>query len=159
MKTIYYFRTNSEAATRRVLWEKVFLEISQNSQESTSARVSLIPLNFAKFLRTSFLQNTSGRLLLKILHHRCGDIDLRDVFSNMSNKYMAVVFLFWSNSFSVQANIYSCFFVLIQNSFSVNLLNIPDLYLFFKWLLNSLELLFSIRHSNLSYVFSLREDI
>ena len=38
-----------------VLEEKVFLEISQNSQESTCARVSL---------RTPFLQNTSWRLLL-----------------------------------------------------------------------------------------------
>ena len=61
--------------------EKVFSEISQNSQESTCARDSfLIKLqatllkkslwhrsflvNFAKFLRTDFLQNTSGRLLL-----------------------------------------------------------------------------------------------
>ena len=29
-----------EPATRGVLWEKVFLEISQNSQENTCARVS-----------------------------------------------------------------------------------------------------------------------
>ena len=62
----------------------MFLEILQNSQEKTCARVSfLIKLglrpatllkkrlryrcflvNFAKFLRTPFLQNTSGRLLL-----------------------------------------------------------------------------------------------
>ena len=61
--------------------KKVFLEISQNSQESTCARDSFLiklqatllkkslwhrsfPVNFAKFLRTAFLQNTSGRLLL-----------------------------------------------------------------------------------------------
>ena len=53
--------------------EKVFLEISQNSQENTCARVSFLiklpglrpfPINFVKFLRTFFLQNTSGRLLL-----------------------------------------------------------------------------------------------
>ena len=30
----------SEAATRDVLWEKVFLEILQNSQENTCARAS-----------------------------------------------------------------------------------------------------------------------
>ena len=30
-----------KAATRGVLWKKVFLEISQNSQENTGARVSL----------------------------------------------------------------------------------------------------------------------
>ena len=74
----------SEAATRSVLWKKVFLEISQNSQENTCARVSFsiklqalglqlylkkglwhrcFPVNFVKYLRTPFLQNTSERLL------------------------------------------------------------------------------------------------
>ena len=33
---------HSEAATRGVLWEKVFLEILQNSQETTCARVSFL---------------------------------------------------------------------------------------------------------------------
>ena len=57
----------------------MFLEISQNSQENTCARVSdhrpatllkkrlwhrYFPVNFAKFHRTTFLQNTSGRLFL-----------------------------------------------------------------------------------------------
>ena len=31
-----------EAATRGVLWKNVFLEISQNSQENTCARVSFL---------------------------------------------------------------------------------------------------------------------
>ena len=65
----------------------MFLEISQNSQKNTCARVSLLhkvaglrsatllkkrlwhkcfSVNFAKFLRTPFLQNTSRRLLLEI---------------------------------------------------------------------------------------------
>ena len=74
---------STEAATRGVL---LFLEISQNSQENTSARVSLFfnkfaglrsatllkkrlwyrcfLVNSAKFLRTPFLQNSSRRLLL-----------------------------------------------------------------------------------------------
>ena len=34
----HHFFTNSEAATGYVLWEKVFLEISQNSQENTCVR-------------------------------------------------------------------------------------------------------------------------
>ena len=62
----------------------MFLEILQNSQENTCARVSFLiklqarpatllkkrlwhrcfPVNFAKFLRKPFLQNTSERLLL-----------------------------------------------------------------------------------------------
>ena len=32
----------SEAATGGVLWEKAFLEVSQNSQENTCARVSIL---------------------------------------------------------------------------------------------------------------------
>ena len=52
----------SELATRGVLCKKVFLGISQNSQENTCARVSfLIQLHL---LRTPLLQNTSGRLFL-----------------------------------------------------------------------------------------------
>ena len=64
-----------EAVTQRCSVRKVFLEFSQNSQENTCARVSFLikllawpvtllkkrlqqscfPVNFAKFLRTSFL--------------------------------------------------------------------------------------------------------
>ena len=64
--------------------KKLFLEISQNSQESTGARASYLiklqarlatlfkkrlwhrcfPVNFAKFLITPFLKNTSWCLLL-----------------------------------------------------------------------------------------------
>ena len=45
--------------------KKVFLErCLQNSQENTCVWYRCVPVNFAKFLRTSFLQNTSGRLLL-----------------------------------------------------------------------------------------------
>ena len=53
--------------------KKTLLEISQDSQENTCAIVSLLkkklwhrcfPVSFAKFLRTPFLQNISGRLLL-----------------------------------------------------------------------------------------------
>ena len=64
----------SEAATWGVLWKKVFLEISQNSQENTCARVLFnkvaglrpatllkkrlchrcFPVNFVKYLRTPF---------------------------------------------------------------------------------------------------------
>ena len=79
----------SEAVAQTCSVKKVFLEISQNSHENTSARVSFLiklqarlflnkvtgaacnfieketlaqvfPVNFAKFLRTPFLQNTSG---------------------------------------------------------------------------------------------------
>ena len=56
----------------------MFLEISQNSQENSCAGLrpttllkmrlwrKCFPVNFVKFLRTSFSQNTFGRLLLKL---------------------------------------------------------------------------------------------
>ena len=58
----------TEAATGRVLSRKVFLKISQISQENTYTRVSfliklLVEACFpVKFSRTPFLQNTSGRI-------------------------------------------------------------------------------------------------
>ena len=81
----YYFRSSH---LRCSVKKGVFLEISQNSQENTYARDSFLielqarpatllrkslwyrcfPVNFAKFLRTPFLQNTSGRLLLLFPH-------------------------------------------------------------------------------------------
>ena len=46
----------TEAATRCVLYEKLFSEISQNSQENTCVPESLFKyLNFLKFLKISFL--------------------------------------------------------------------------------------------------------
>ena len=53
-----------EAATAGVLQKKIFYKISQNSQEIPVPEE--IPVNFAKSLRTPFLQNNSGRLLLKV---------------------------------------------------------------------------------------------
>ena len=75
---------SSYRINRVALWKKVFLKISQNSQENTCVRVSfLIKLQalacnyikkkdwhrcflsyFARLLREPFLQNTPGRLLL-----------------------------------------------------------------------------------------------
>ena len=76
----------TEAATRVILLKKVFLKISQNSPENTSATVSFLKksqasgrlvtllkrrlwhrcflVNFAKFLTTPLQLNTSGQLLL-----------------------------------------------------------------------------------------------
>ena len=58
--TVYLRIDSPEAATRGVLCKMVFLEISQNSQENTCARVSFLIKSFVKFLRTPFLQNTSS---------------------------------------------------------------------------------------------------
>ena len=52
-----------EAATVGVLRKKVFFKISQNSQDIPVPEET--PVNFGKFLRSPFLQNNSGRLLLK----------------------------------------------------------------------------------------------
>ena len=73
--TIGYFES-IEVVVPRCSVKKAFLEISQNSQENTCARVSFLiklhapplaqvfPVNFAKFLKTIFSRNTPGRLLL-----------------------------------------------------------------------------------------------
>ena len=70
-----------EAATRGVLWKKVFLEISQNSQENTCVRASFLikhqacnfikkealaqvfSCEFCEISKSTFFQNTSGQLL------------------------------------------------------------------------------------------------
>ena len=66
----------TEAADKGVFLKKVFFKISQNSQENTYARTSLLkkrlwdrcfPVIFVKLLRTRFLQNTSRRLPLNSL--------------------------------------------------------------------------------------------
>ena len=77
----------AETAIGGVLWKKVFLKISQNSQGNTCVGVSFFnkvaglslvtllkkrlqhrcfPMNLAKFLRTPFSQNAFGRLLLDV---------------------------------------------------------------------------------------------
>ena len=84
-----YSSHSTETATGGVLLKTVFLKILQNSQEDTCARVSFLnkvvglrpaalskkklwhrcfSVNFAKSLRTPFLQNNSGRLLLTQVH-------------------------------------------------------------------------------------------
>ena len=52
-----------EAATVGILRKQVFFKISQNLQEILVPEET--PVNFAKFLRTPFLQNNLERLLLK----------------------------------------------------------------------------------------------
>ena len=53
-----------EVATAGVFWKKVFFKILKNSQETPVPEET--PTNFTKYLRTSFLKNNSGRLLLKV---------------------------------------------------------------------------------------------
>ena len=64
----------SEAANGGVLREKVFLKSARAFFDKVAAGTLLkkrlwqrcFPVNFVKFLRTLFLQNTSGRLLLYV---------------------------------------------------------------------------------------------
>ena len=81
----FKIKIHKNTAIRRqppeVFNKKGFLKISQNSLENACARVSFLkkrrlwhkcfPVNFAKFLRIPFLQNTSGRRIqnpLKIIN-------------------------------------------------------------------------------------------
>ena len=80
--------TSSEAVAQRCSVKKVFLEISQNSQENTCTKVSFLmklpatllketlwrrcfPVNFAKFLRTPFLTEHLRWLLLPVILGFC----------------------------------------------------------------------------------------
>ena len=66
----------AEAATRRVLEKKVFLEIPKDSQENTFVRVyflvkketlaQVFSCESSGISKNTFLQNTSGRLLLNM---------------------------------------------------------------------------------------------
>ena len=51
-----------EAATGGVLQKRVLFKMLQNSQETPVPEEK--PVNFSKFLRTPFIQNNSGWLLL-----------------------------------------------------------------------------------------------
>ena len=64
-----------EAATGGVLRKKVFFKMSQSSQKTRVPEETYV--NFAKFLRISFLQNKSRRMLLKCGHfnNEARDID------------------------------------------------------------------------------------
>ena len=93
-------RRLSEAVVWRCSVKKVFLAISQNSQENACARVSFImksqalglrpatllikrlwhrwfPVNFAIFLRTPFLPEHSGGLLGEFMRYNHGEIICR----------------------------------------------------------------------------------
>ena len=100
-----HFQQNTEAATRGVLCKKVFLEILQNSQENTCGKVAglksatllkkrlwhrCFPVNFVKFLRTFFLQNTSGQVLLEINMKRVWTVVIR--VSKTSTKIPSATF-------------------------------------------------------------------
>ena len=88
---------NSEAVVRRCSIKKVFLEILQNSQENTCARDSLLIklqawratvnfVNFAKFLRMPFLQNSSGGCFCKL------QVNEKKLFHTYSVIHFAFVF-------------------------------------------------------------------
>ena len=50
-----------------VLQKKVFLKVSQNSQENICVgKANVFPMNFVKFLKTPILQNNCGELLLSV---------------------------------------------------------------------------------------------
>ena len=57
---------NARTSTGGALWKKTFFKISRNSEETPVPEKT--PVNFATFVRTPFLQNNSGRLLLKYEH-------------------------------------------------------------------------------------------
>ena len=79
----------TEAATRGVLWKNVFLEISQNSQENTYARVSFL-------IKLPALR--SARLLKNRLWHRCFPVNFAK-FSGTTFCKTSLVKCYYHNSF------------------------------------------------------------
>ena len=74
-----YSFVSPEAATRGVLYEKVFLEISRSClRPATLLKKRLwhkcFPVNFVKFLRRSFLQSTSGGVVLLVFLTSFGNL-------------------------------------------------------------------------------------
>ena len=87
-----------EAVVRRCSVKKLFLEISQNSQENACARVSFLisllkrrlwhlcfPVNFSRFLRTTFFTEHLRWLLLGVEIHRDNQLFSRTVYGRESN--------------------------------------------------------------------------
>ena len=112
----------TEAVIQRCSVKKVFLEISQNSQENACARISFLvtllkkrpwhwcfPVNFTKFLRTPFYLEHLWWLLLHIfclhflrIHH---DYVFQRVFESVRAQFLSgnisgllVIYLFNYNS-------------------------------------------------------------
>ena len=79
--------------TRKSLIQSLFFQAwgLQLYQKKTLAQVFRV--NFAKFLRTSFLQNTSGRMLLKIFHSHSWLSD--DEFSHMFISFSPLIHIYW----------------------------------------------------------------
>ena len=85
--------SSSGAVTRRCSVKNAFLKISQNSHENISIKTSVLlkkrlrcrcfPVNFSKFLRTLFLQNTFGGYFCVFLtSHDSAKIALREKCQN-----------------------------------------------------------------------------
>ena len=92
-----------ESVAQKYSVKEVFLEISQNSQESTCARVSFLIkfkketlaqvffCEFCEISRNTFLQNISGRLLLDITPNAC-------LFSFMTETAFPIFFVFFNRT-------------------------------------------------------------
>ena len=103
----------SEAVARRCYVKKVFREISQNSQESTCVRVSVLisrrseaatllkkrtwhtcfPVNFGKFLRTPFIMEHLWWLLLSFCYFCLGQGMLMSPVTIGNTDYIDKVFM------------------------------------------------------------------
>ena len=68
---------NFTKLTIKTLCQSLFFDnfVLKRKQESSCIRVLCFPVKLAKFLRTYFLQNTSGRLPLQIYRFRDGAIN------------------------------------------------------------------------------------
>ena len=112
----FLFRFIKEAVVWRCSVEKVFIDILQNSQENTCARVSFLtklqalglrpatllrkrlwhgcfPVSFAKFLRTPFFTGHIGWLLLLLV------FPFQDYFQKTFSVFMDMFFVYFKYKF------------------------------------------------------------
>ena len=110
--------------------KKVFLDISQNSQENTCARVSFLmklrpatllkkwlwhrcfPVDCVKILRTLFSQNTSGRPLLDFMLSKDQSLSNRDTAETSATRNPS--WIFWKDHL-----VKMCFLTNLTNSFTL----------------------------------------
>ena len=114
-----YSFVSPEAATRGVLYEKVFLEISRSClRPATLLKKRLwhkcFPVNFVKFLRRSFLQSTSGGVVLLVFLTSFGNLAWKVVndYSITTNRKIKVRLNIQYNS---KLYYYSILFNIIPN--------------------------------------------
>ena len=159
-------RRIDRSSHRRFSIKKVFLQIFQNFQENTCARVfslrgsitGFFPVNFPKFVGPLFFQNTFGRLLL---HLKPCQISMTELYCGNSNSLTVfakrlIIYVQEISNHALLAVSFSC----IGNKISWNFVKSRCSYKYpkFQWKATALEFLFNKVESPISPVTLFKKD-